>query len=199
MHLLHPLKALTLSLSSLIHLTNCLPAPTSPNPDALIPPHPLPLPVHIIHEFPKGTWVENLALRPSNQILTTLVTSPDLYQIDPLSLRPPILIHSFQGYTSLTGIVEVDPDVFYIVAGNFSLETFTPTPGSSSVFEVNLNTFNPTKNQGARIRLIADFPDAVFLNGATLLSRPRGEILLGDSAGGTVWYLNVRTGAAPRT
>lgn len=138
MYLHHLLPSLLLSLSApLITPIHALPATSSvPSPKSLSTPRqrPLPLPVHVVHEFPKGTWIENIALRANDQILINIATTPDLYQVDPLSHYEPILIHSFPGYTSLLGIAEVDPDVFYVIAGNFSLKTFQPTPASNSVF-----------------------------------------------------------------
>ncbi len=195
MHLSHSLAALLLTLSYSTS-THALP---SLFPKPLSPPHPLPLPVHVVHEFAKGTFVENIAVRRNDQIVVTIVAPrPDLYQIDPLSIHPPILIHTFAGYAGALGIVEVDPDVFYVVVGNFSLETFEFTPGASSVFEVVVRPFNPWKKTSAAIRKVADFPAATFLNGATLLSRERGEILIADSGAGAVWRLNVRTGATTK-
>ncbi|KAL9601938.1 MAG: hypothetical protein Q9219_002162 [cf. Caloplaca sp. 3 TL-2023] len=183
-----------LTLLSLISSTLTIPTSTTHSP--FIRPRPLPLPVRTVAEFPKGTWLENVAVRPNDAILATLVTSPDLYQISPLSLYPPILIHSFANYTSLLGITEVAPDTFYVITGNFSLKTFSPSPGSNSVFEVDFRTFSRTKNTPATVRKVADFPTATFLNGATTLSRETGEILLADSGAGVVWKLNVRTGAS---
>ncbi|KAI4178627.1 MAG: hypothetical protein LQ346_007379 [Caloplaca aetnensis] len=193
MHLSCSLAILHLSCSTLTHaLPSLFPKPVSP-------PHPLPLPVYVVHDFAKGTFVENIALRRNDQILVTLLApSPDLYQVDPLSIHPPILIHTFAGYTGVLGIVEVDPDVFYVVVGNFSFETADFTPGASSVFEVDIRPFNPWKKAPAAIRKVADFPASTFLNGATLLSRERGEILVADSGAGAVWKLNVRTGATTK-
>ncbi|KAL8898671.1 MAG: hypothetical protein Q9207_006588 [Kuettlingeria erythrocarpa] len=194
MHLSHSLGLLlTLSYSTFTHaLPSLSPKPVSS-------PHPLPLPVHVVHEFAKGTFVENIAVRRNGQVLVTLVAPrPDLYQVDPLSTYPPILIHTFAGYTGAFGIVEVDPDVFYVVVGNVSLETLVFTPGASSVFEVDVRPFNPRKKTPAVITKVADFAASTFLNGATLLSRERGEILIADSGAGAVWKLNVRTGATTK-
>ncbi|KAL8931893.1 MAG: hypothetical protein Q9216_007033, partial [Gyalolechia sp. 2 TL-2023] len=143
-----------------------------------------------------GTWIENVAVRSSSSsILATLATSPELYQISPLSLYPPILIHAFPGYTTLLGITETYPDVFYIAAGNFSFQTMSATPRSSSLFEVDLNTFSRTRHTPAKVRKIADLPDAGFLNGAATLNSTTGDILIADSAAGAVWKVNVRTAA----
>ncbi|KAL9024318.1 MAG: hypothetical protein Q9196_006605, partial [Gyalolechia fulgens] len=142
-----------------------------------------------------GTGVENVAVRGTSSILATLLTAPELYQISPRSRYAPILIHSFPGYTSLFGITETSPDVFYVAAGNFSLRTFTSTPRSYSLFEVDFNTFSRTKHTPAKVRKIADLPDAGSLNGAVTLNSNNGDILLADSVGGELWKVNVRTAA----
>ncbi|KAL8763267.1 MAG: hypothetical protein Q9184_000907 [Pyrenodesmia sp. 2 TL-2023] len=195
MYIFHLLSLLILSFSPLTH---AFPTATTDNRN-LFPPRPLPLPVRVVHEFPKGTFIENIALRRNNQILITLLAPrPDLYQVDPLSIRPPILIHTFADYTGVLGITEVDPDIFYVVTGNFSLKTLDFLPGASSVFEVDFRKFNPWDKTPAAVRKVADFPNSTFLNGATLLSRDRGEILIADSGAGSVWKLNVRTGATTK-
>src|SRR5437762_692546 len=98
----------------------------------------LPLPIRTLHQFPKPSWVENLCVRSNGQLLLTVLTSPDLYLLDPSEPSQPILIHSFEGYLGLMGISEVENDVFYIAAGNFNLSTFDPGAGSYAVWEVDL-------------------------------------------------------------
>lgn len=71
------------------------------------------------------------------------------------------------------------------------------TPRSCSLLEVDLRKFSRTKknnNNGAKIRKIADLPDAGFLNGAVTLNSTSGDVLIADSAKGGVWKVNVRTG-----
>ena len=142
-------------------------------------------------DFPNGTWVENLALRSNGQILVTLVTSPQIYQVDPTRAQPAKLVHTFPGYLGLLGITEVQPDVFYVVAGNFSTVTFESTPGSYSVFEVDLATY--ASGTQAAVSKIADFPESNTLNGMTTLDSC--NVLIADSGLGAVWKLNVDTGA----
>ena len=194
MHLFRHFVALAVSFSSI-----CAPALSRPATPVLdsksaVSPRPLPLPVKVVHEFPKGTWVENLAVRKNDQILGTLIApAAELYQVDPLSLYEPVLIHKFPT-SSLFGIVEVEDDVFYVAAGDFSTKTFATTPGSYSVWEVDLRTFSRTRRTPATVRKIADFPDAVFLNGVTLLDKSKGLILIADSGLGVVWRLDVYSG-----
>lgn len=42
-----------------------------------------PLPTRDIVRFPNETWLENLAVRKNSQILVTLHSAPEIYQIDP--------------------------------------------------------------------------------------------------------------------
>lgn len=85
--------------------------------------------------FPNGTWLENLAVRSSGQILTTVLSSPDLYQVDPTGSHCPTLVHHFPNVLGLLGIAEIRQDVFAVAAGNYSTQTGN-TPGESSTLQV---------------------------------------------------------------
>jgi hypothetical protein len=144
-------------------------------------------PTHLVYEFPNGTWVENLAVRPCGSILLTILTSPDLYLIDPLSPSPePVLFHHFDSANGLLGITETTPDTFHLVAANGSSPTITP--GSSRIFTVAFDTGSDTP----RISLAATLPEALLLNGLTTLNPT--TILAADSQLGVVWAINVITG-----
>ena len=148
--------------------------------------------VRTVYQFPNNTWVENIAVRVNGQLLVTLVTTPDLYQINPFTTEAPILIHRFPNALGALGIAETDPDIFAVITGNF-----TPTgtvPGSFSVWKVDMRTFDASNGSPATISKITDVPEAQLLNGATLLNQGLGLVLLADSVGGVVWGLNTRTG-----
>ena len=154
----------------------------------------LPLPITIIHEFPPQTWVENLAVKSCGNILVTLLTSPDIYQIDPSQQTSPILVHSFPPYRGLLGIAELEHNIFYVAASNFSLDPAINTTNAWAIFKLDV-TNGPTKAQATKI---ADFPKAGLLNGVTVLNRAAGTILIADSGAGVVYRLNVRTGRADK-
>jgi hypothetical protein len=86
-----------------------------------------------VTQFPNGTWVENLAVRSNGQLLVTLASAPELYLVDPIGGKQPLLVHQFPSVVGLTGIAEVEKDVFAVVGGNLSLTTFTSPPGSYSL------------------------------------------------------------------
>ncbi|KAL8745812.1 MAG: hypothetical protein Q9190_002092 [Brigantiaea leucoxantha] len=142
-----------------------------------------------IYQFSKPTWVENLAVQRNGKVLVTLLTSPDLYQIDPFTPgKVPSLVHSFPTALGLFGIAEFEPDVFVVVSGNFSIATFVNTPGTYSVWKVDL------RKPAAVVKKITDVPEGVFLNGATVLNPGKATILLADSGAGVVFRLNANTG-----
>ena len=144
------------------------------------------LEVQVVHSFPPGTWVENLAFRQSRDtvIATILTPLPQVYEVDPHTSQASLL-HQFSGVTSLAGIAKLDQDVFYVIAGNFSFKSFSATPGSYSVWEVDLRAKTPA------VSLVAPLPQAAFLNGMTALNED--VLLAADSSLGAVWSLNVNT------
>lgn len=100
-----------LLLASIIVLVSSSPSPSSP------------ITTNVIWQFPNETWIENLSVRSNGQILVTLLTTPDLYQVDPLGKTKPILIQRFSNALGLLGITEIEEDVFVVVAGNYTVKT----------------------------------------------------------------------------
>ena len=95
--------------------------------------------------------------------------------------------------TGLLGIAEIEKDVYYVVAGNYSsIATLTDKAGSFSVWRVDVNTFKPNETL-AKVEKVVDLPQAQFLNGATVLSRKEGTLLVADSTLGTVFRVNSRS------
>jgi hypothetical protein len=87
--------------------------------------------LHNVAQFPNTTWVENLAVRSNGSLLVTLLSAPELFQVDPAGKgQQPQLVHQFSNITSLTGIAEVEKDVFAVAGGNVSLATLASTKGS---------------------------------------------------------------------
>ena len=148
--------------------------------------------VRTLYQFPKDTWVENIAVRPTGQFLITLLDpTPDLYQIDPFISQAPILVCRFPDALGALGIAEIEPDVFAVITGNSTIQI---VPGSFSVWKVDMRTFNASNGSPATISKITDIPEAQLLNGAALLNQGSGIVLLAESIGGFAWGLNTRTG-----
>lgn len=132
--------------------------------------------------------LENLAVRASGEILATMTTGgPNIWMLDPVANSPATLVYSFAGYSSVLGIAEMHPDQFYIVAGNLSFSPtagITPVTRSWSAFHVNLTQFDA--NRAVTASKIADFPDAVLLDGLCVLSLEQGLIYIADAYAGIV-------------
>lgn len=93
--------------------------------------------VETIYEFPNETWTENLVVRGNGKILVTLISAPEVWQIDPES-RTVELIYRFPNASDATGIAEVSDDVFAVAIGNWFIETAAGTPGSWSVWKIDM-------------------------------------------------------------
>ncbi|KAI4156950.1 MAG: hypothetical protein LQ342_008573 [Letrouitia transgressa] len=151
-------------------------------------------PTELIYQFSNGTWVENLVVRPSGTILTTLISSPEIYQIQPSSKRPdPELVYHFDGFTALLGITQLTPDRYQVVATNRSTVESGKAyviPNTTSIYSVN---FPHQRSRTPDVRLTTRLPDAGFPNGLATLNTH--TILLADSTRGVVVAIDTRTGA----
>ena len=148
-------------------------------------------PTRLVYQFPKGTWVENIFVRPSGSLLLTLITTPDLYLLDPFASTPQAqLLHRFTSSQWLTGITETDPDTYYVIGANATYETLSPTPGSNRLYRVHFRD-NATAPETS---LAAEVKDAVFLNG--LIKLNPSTLLASDSTLGVVWAIDIPTGAS---
>jgi len=159
------------------------------------------LPTRDIHRFPNKTWVENLAIRQNGQILVTVLSAPELYQVDPFHTdSPPTLIHRIPGVMGLLGIVELQHDVFYVIAGNWSVDTLETTNGSYSLWKVEMGSgIDEAINPPANVSKVTDIPEGVFLNGMAVLNESRGLVVIGDAGAGQVFTLDVETGTYSKT
>lgn len=182
------------SLFSLLLLNFPSLSTSSPSPQSQARAVSLPLPNHVVHQFPNPTWLENLAFRSDNTLLTTSpFPSASVYLVDP-SDGSSTLVHNFPSVLALIGITELGHDKFYIAGGNFSLKSFTSVNESYSIFEVDMQSFDCKTGSGAQVKKIVDIPEAAFLNGATPLSRRDHTILVADSALGVVFKVDVAAG-----
>src|SRR5690242_1041675 len=145
--------------------------------------------VHTVHQFDRGTWVENVAIRDNGNLLVTLTDRPELHEIHPFNTASTMLVHSFAGYKSLLGITEARTGVFAVVVGNYSVSTGLVDPGAWSVWEVDY-----TAQAAPAISKIVDLPDAGLLNGMTTLNKDNGIILVSDSVNGEVYRVDTLRG-----
>ncbi|OAP60251.1 hypothetical protein AYL99_05253 [Fonsecaea erecta] len=144
--------------------------------------------------------VENLAVRGNGKVLvTTSAPAATLWQIDPQSSGNATLITRFPGASGSYGITELQPDLFYVTTGNFSIETRQPVPQSFALFEVDMTGFRqlPTGKITSlpTPQKIASITNATVLNGLTHVDGQAGFVLAADSYAGLVWKVDIATGS----
>jgi len=139
-------------------------------------------------DFPLGSEVENLALRPSGSVLATVYTSPHIYEVAHAPDSTPRLLHVFQNTTGACGITASStPDVFFVVTGNFSFQTLSPTPGSYAIHRLAFEKCGrPVVEEIAALGSIAQ------PNGITAVPNTP-YVLIADSYGGFVYRFDTET------
>ena len=147
------------------------------------------IPITTVHAFPINSFIENIAVRPTGQLLLTVNNKCELIQFDPNTEAAPCLVHVFPA--SVSGIVEVQDDVFYVSCGTIGEK------GTWAVYKVDMSPFMADAagnvQTPAKISKHVDVPDALFLNGSALLSYSNGTILLAESILGAIYSVNVHS------
>jgi sugar lactone lactonase YvrE len=151
------------------------------------------LPSRVIHQFPNPTFIENLAIRSNGKILVTVVNGASLMMVDPQNPSTPTLIHKFEGVLAVTGVIEVEHDIFYVAAGNFDLKAGNET-GSYSIWKVDMSGFE--EEGKAKTEMLTTLPNAGLPNGFESLPKDKTCFLFADSEAGNVVKVNVNTGAS---
>jgi len=152
------------------------------------------LPVRQIYQWPPYTFIENARMRENGTLLLTRLDEPYLLSIDPTSGQGPQMVHDFAPYHAVGGITETEPELFVVIAGNFSLFTLDPMPGTYAIFTVDyrLGAFN-LKTGAPRISKLVDIPQAAFIDGITY--QPSAHtVWLTDASLGLIYSMNLRTG-----
>jgi hypothetical protein len=143
--------------------------------------------VTLLYEFPKGTWIENIAVRSNGALLLTHLNVPEVWSLDPSTANPvPTLLHRFATGNRVSGITELAPDKFAV---NVLQSTGFTEPATCWIWTLDL---------AAQVAASAVTKSAVagakFLNGLTSVSP--ATLLAADSQVGLVYGVDVATGAA---
>ncbi|TEY65560.1 hypothetical protein BOTCAL_0138g00020 [Botryotinia calthae] len=146
--------------------------------------------VRLLYEYPLGTFIESIAIRPNGELLMTLPYNSSVHSIDPLhSNYTPTVVHNFDGLT-IFGMTEYERDVYAVNGGSLSSST-GPVAGTYRVDSLNLTQTMATSST------IANISSGQFLNGMTSLPRwgvgPR-NLLVNDVAAGVVYNLDPVSG-----
>ncbi len=133
--------------------------------------------------FPKGYFLENLAVRADNSILVTSLKTHELWYVPPATRAEhvePALLFTFD--KSPMSMVELEPDVFYLFA------TDGYATHASDLHRIDLRGWKP--GQEIHPELVFTFPSPVrALNGSCLIG-PR-TILVADSFASLIWRVEL--------
>lgn len=146
------------------------------------------LSVEITQDFPLGSEVENLALRPSGSALATVYTLPHIYEVDVPEYSTPKLLHTFHNTSGACGIAaSSEPDVYFVLTGNFSFQNFSPVPGSYAIHRLSFS-----KRGKPIVKELAPLGDISQPNG--MIAVPNTPyVLIADTRGGYVYRFNTET------
>lgn len=106
--------------------------------------------------------------------------------------QPSILYNFTNPKACVTGITELEPDVFYTQTVLGDAYGFQYEANSSAIWELDMRLYSQTGQ--ALVKQVAAVPDIQIPNGMCKLSQQDGTILVADSGLGEVWRVNVRTG-----
>ena len=141
--------------------------------------------------FPEKYFLENLAVRADRSVLITAVLQKELWCVSNPELGtevPPVLVYTFEH--PVTGIVEVDPDVFIVSM------TEGYTSHESHLARIDLTDWTP--GDPVTVEIIFTFDDRVrALNGSCLLGP--GVMLAADCFAGFIWRIDLGPGARSAT
>ncbi|PFH62787.1 hypothetical protein XA68_11799 [Ophiocordyceps unilateralis] len=141
------------------------------------------LPRRTVAQFPVGTWIENIAVRPNgNLLLTSLMPNASVYEVSNPSSEQAKVTRRFtiDDASGLLGIAEIAPDMYAIAGGNMS-----SSGGVKGSFRVWTVDFAGSENPEPKVA--QTIPEAVLLNGMTTLPNKDKVVLISDSALGLVW------------
>jgi hypothetical protein len=142
--------------------------------------------VSTIATLPSGAWIEVVVARSNGQLLLNRLDTPELWTLDPTTQKSSKVV-GVTNALGLTGITEISPDVFVVIAGNFTTKTISYTKGTWGVWKVDLT------GAAAKATHIAQVPEADFLIGTTPFNND--TVFIADGGKGALYQLTVSTGA----
>ncbi len=138
-----------------------------------------------VASFPEGYFLENLAVRADGSVLVTALLQKELWLV-PEEPADPVLVHRF-GHP-VTGIVEVEPDVFVL-----SL-TEGYTTHESQLVRLDLNGWRPAEPVSPEVVFTFADERVRALNGSCLLGP--GVLAVADCFAGLIWRVDLDTATA---
>jgi hypothetical protein len=144
--------------------------------------------LEIVAEFPKGYFLENLAVRSDGSILVSAMNKRELWCVpSPGAQLPvePVLVHTFD--MMILNMVETEEDVFYLTSSDVY------TTRTSHLYKLDFRQWKP----GDKIapELVLEFPEPkAAMNGSCLVAP---NVLLAAGATSLIWRVDLPTGGGP--
>ena len=134
-------------------------------------------------EFPKKSFLENLAIRSDNSILVSKMIEHELWYVPPVGGALPVqptCIHTYEQPT--LAIIETDPDIFYLATSNLY------TTHESYLQRLDLRGWQP--GHLVKTQTVLALPgECQSLNGGCLIAPD--VLLLADCFGGMIWRVDL--------
>ncbi|PVH75920.1 hypothetical protein DL98DRAFT_351438, partial [Cadophora sp. DSE1049] len=131
------------------------------------------------------SWIENISIRSNGSLLLTIFSSHQLLELNPSNGNSTTLIYTFPGVNSVSGITEIEDDVYVIAAGNFS--SHAGIPGAWSFWKVDYS-LDTMQGSLPNVTKLLDVPQAKTPNGVTTLASDK--VLVADAGLNSTWILN---------
>ena len=153
---------------------------------------PQPAKLTTVARFPVKSFLENLAVRGDGSVLVTSMNARTLFYVPPsdgAAPVDPVQLHVFAQPT--TGLVEVEPDIFFISTSNLY------TSHESFLHRLDLRGWQA--GSPVQPEQVFQFPEqARGLNGSCLLAP--GVVLIADCFAGLIWRVDLQPGGTkPRS
>ncbi|KAK0266184.1 hypothetical protein LTR48_002754 [Friedmanniomyces endolithicus] len=146
--------------------------------------------VSVVWQSPNPTWIENLAVRVSGEILCTSLSRDAVFMVNPFE-HTELTVVQFEPGNGALGIAEISNDVFVVVTCQVDLATSSGVPGSAAAWKLDMNAW--TLGADDAVTLIANLTDVGLPDGVVALSAS-GVVLIADAGKGLVWKLDTNTG-----
>jgi hypothetical protein len=143
-----------------------------------------------IATFPRQYFLENMAIRRDNSILVTVLNHKELWYVPPAAANAPVdPLRLYNFHQPAMGIVEVEPDIFYINTSNLW------TTHESYLHRLDMRNWAPGKPVNPDV--VFEFADPVRgLNGSCVIASD--IILIADCFASLIWRVDLpRNGAKP--
>jgi hypothetical protein len=156
-----------------------------------------------IASFPINYFVENMAVRADSSILVTVANRNQLWYIPPRDANvpvEPVLLFTFP--QSAMGIVEAEPDIFYIATSPVIAYQAAILSGrlfaSHESYLYRLDMRDWAHGMSVKPELVLQFPEPVRgLNGSCMIAS--NIILVADCFASLIWRVDLPSGAGKAT